>query len=149
MRHLPDGEGTVMQHWIGIGIMLVAAVGLLPGMGTAAGPPEASLLDQVAALAAKVAALEAQISALQQQLTAQATSPVMALNPYLSVDPAQHRVRLTGANLQLVNGTDRTDSANGCGNLILGYDLARDDATYFCADGQFTAKEPCERYGHA
>ena len=70
MRHLPDGEGTVMQHWIGIGIMLVAAVGLLPGMGTAAGPPEASLLGQVAALAAKVAALEAQVSALQQQLTA-------------------------------------------------------------------------------
>jgi len=130
-----------------IGPVLVTAVVLLTGVAMAAAPPELNLLDRFSALDAKVAALEAQVRALEQQLLAQANSPVMALNPYLTVDPAQHRVRFTGVNLQLVNGTGRTDTVNGRGNLILGYDLARDDGTYFCADGQFTAKEPCERFG--
>lgn len=41
------------------------------------------------------------------------------------MDPAQHRVRFTGVNLQLVNGMGRTDTVNGRGNLTLGYDVAR------------------------
>ena len=136
-----------MNRWMCIGLFLVAAVVLLPGAGMAAGPPEPISPDRIAALEATVAGLQAQVKALEQQLRAQANSPVMALNPYLTVDPAQHQVRLTGVNLQLVNGTGRTDRANGRGNLILGYDLPRDDGTYFCADGQFTGKEPCELYG--
>jgi hypothetical protein len=131
-----------------IGPVLFAALVLLPGVALAAAPSELNILDRFAVLEAKVVILEAQVRALQTQLLVQANSPVMALNPYLTVDPAQHRVRLTGVNLQLVNGTGRTDSINGRGNLILGYDLARDDDTSFCADGQYTAKEPCERYGH-
>jgi hypothetical protein len=145
MRHLPEGKGTVMQRWICTGMMVVATLGLLAGMGMAAGPAEASLLEWFAALEATVAGLQAQVRALEQQLLAQANSPVMALNPYLTVDPASHRVRFTGVNLQLVNGTGKTDTINGRGNLILGYDVARDDETYFCSDGQFTEKEPCER----
>jgi hypothetical protein len=57
MRRLPDGEGTVMHHWIWIGIMLVATVGLLPGMGMAAGPPELNTADRFAALEATVLAI--------------------------------------------------------------------------------------------
>ena len=136
-----------MQRWMFLGVMLMVVFVLLSGMGMAAGPPQTSLLERFAALDAKVAALEAQVRALEQQLLAQANSPVMALNAYLTVDPAQHRIRFTGVNLQLVNGTGRTDTVNGRGNLLLGYDLARDDGTYFCADGQFTEKEPCEQAG--
>jgi hypothetical protein len=136
-----------MNRWMVIGSMLVVAVVLLTGVALAAAPPTPELLDRLAALEAKVAALEAQVNALEQQLTAQANSPVMALNPYLTVEPAQHRVRFTGVNFQLVNGTGQTDTVNGRGNLILGYDLARADEMYFCADGQFTDREPCERAG--
>jgi hypothetical protein len=137
---LPEGEGQVMKRRIIIGGMLVAAVGLGVGVMKAAGPPETNLLE-------RFAALEAQVRALQHQLSAQGNSPVMALNSYLTVDVTQHRVRFTGANLQLVNGTGKTDTTNGRGNLILGYDLARDDETYVCSDGQFLGQEPCERTG--
>lgn len=87
------------------------------------------------------------MSALEAELAATKSSPVMALNPYLTVGVAKHQVRLAGVNLRLLNGTGRTDSANGRGNLILGYDLPRDDGTYFCVDGQFNDKAPCELYG--
>ncbi len=127
--------------------VLVAAVVLLPGVGMAAAPPEPNLLDRLTALEGKVAALEAQVSALQTQLLTQAKSPVMALNPYLTVDPTQHRVRFTGVNLQLVNGTGHTDTINGRGNLIIGYDLVRTDDSYFCADGQYPDKSTCEGSG--
>ena len=46
-----------------------------------------------------------------------------------------------------MNGTGQTDRVNGRGNLILGYDIARDDNTAFCSGGRFTGKEPCERSG--
>ena len=136
-----------MKRWLVIGGLLVAAVGLGVGVMRAAGPPELTNPERVAALEATVAGLQAQVKALEQQLLAQANSPVMALNPYLTVDPAQHRVRFTGVNLQLVNGTGRTDSVNGRANLILGYDLARDDGTYFCADGQYLDQRACEGAG--
>jgi trimeric autotransporter adhesin len=35
-------------------------------------------------------------------------------------------IRLTGVNLQIVNGSGTTESANGLGNLIVGYNRARD-----------------------
>ena len=130
-----------------IGPVLFAAVVLLPGVAMAAALPEINILDRFAVLEAKVVVLEAQVRALQTQLLAQANSPIMALNPYLTVDPAQHRVRFTGVNLQLVNGTGYTDTVNGRGNLIIGYDLVRTDDTYFCADGQYPDKSTCEGSG--
>ena len=128
-----------MKPRVCIAPVLVAVIGLVTGVAMAATPP----VD----IAQRLAALEAKVTALETELAAIKSSQVMALNSYLTVDAAQHRVRFTGVNLQLVNGTGKTDTTNGRGNLILGYDLPRDDATYFCADGQYIGKEPCERNG--
>ncbi len=141
-----------MKRRMFVGATMVAAVVLLTATTRAGGPPAFNLLERLMALEEKVAALEAKVSALQNQLLAQASSPVMALSHYLSVDAAQHRVRFTGVNLQLVNGTGRTDTINGLGNLIIGYDLARDDGTYFCctyfcSDGQYPDQRTCEAAG--
>ena len=76
------------------------------------------------------------LSTLQSQLSALQNSKVMALEPYLDVSPlgGNARITLTGVNLQIVNGLGTTNSVNGWGNLIIGYDAARNDNTYFCSD---------------
>ena len=130
-----------------IGLMLCAVVlCLLPGVASAGAPPTALTLEQrVATLEKAVATLQAQVTALQGTLAA--ANNVLALSPYVTVDAGGHLVRFAGVNLQLVNGTGQTDRVNGRGNLILGYDIARNDNTAFCSGGRFTGKEPCERSG--
>jgi hypothetical protein len=70
---------------------------------------------------AQITALLARVSVLEAKLT-----NLAALNSYLSLQTVngQPTVRVTGANLQVVNGAGTTDSINGVGNLIVGYDEA-------------------------
>jgi hypothetical protein len=44
----------------------------------------------------------------------------------LTFDAATNEVVITGANLRLVNGLGSTETMNGLGNLIVGYDEPRD-----------------------
>jgi hypothetical protein len=44
----------------------------------------------------------------------------------LSFDAAMNEVRITGANLRLVNGLGSTETMNGLGNLLVGYNEPRD-----------------------
>jgi hypothetical protein len=44
----------------------------------------------------------------------------------LSFDAATNEVRITGANLRLVNGLGSTETTNGLGNLLVGYNEPRD-----------------------
>jgi hypothetical protein len=55
-----------------------------------------------------------------------ALANVRALNNVLTVEQVNgvRTVRLSGVNLQLLNGLNRTETLNGAGNLIIGYDEA-------------------------
>lgn len=53
-------------------------------------------------------------------------------------------VVFSGVNLQINNGQGATNTINGLGNLVIGYDEARQDRTVnFCADGQFNTEADC------
>jgi hypothetical protein len=73
---------------------------------------------------ARVAALEEEIAELRELL-----SNVLSLDQFLSLEMVNERpaVRITGANLQIVNGTGETASSNGTGNLLIGYDERREE----------------------
>jgi hypothetical protein len=91
------------------------------------------------ALEAEVVALEAQVAALQT---------VDDLAAYLEVDisnPSKPVVRIVGANLQVVNGLGDTETKNGVGNLIVGYDEAADPffREDFCSDGEWEDEFTC------
>lgn len=82
---------------------------------------------------AQITALNARIALLESKLT-----NVTALNDYLSLQTVNGHptVRVSAANFQIVNGMNKTDSINGTGNLIVGYDetagqLVMSDATTF------------------
>jgi hypothetical protein len=65
-----------------------------------------------AALTNRVRDLEAALTTLRQ------------LNGVLSIETVNdvRTVRLTGVNFQVVNGLGRTESVNGAGNILVGYD---------------------------
>lgn len=71
--------------------------------------------------AAATSTLEARVRELEGRLRMLEQNPVLQLSDVLELDRARCRtVRIKG-NLQIVNGMGRTDTTNGCGNLILGY----------------------------
>src|SRR5688572_21451836 len=66
---------------------------------------------------------EARILELENRVKALEQNPVLALSSVLELDTAVgacKTVRIKG-NLQIVNGLGRTNTTNGCGNLIIGY----------------------------
>src|SRR5207237_4833363 len=82
-------------------------------------PAGAQACDTLASLAARLAVLEsktADMSIVQMPMTDDATP--------LNV----RTVRFTNVNVQLVNGTGATQTVNGRGNLIIGYNEFRGGA---------------------
>lgn len=77
--------------------------------------------QDVAALQADVSTLKSQVSALQALLT----GVTRITDPETSKDT----LRFSAMNVQVVNGTGSTDSVNGLGNLIVGYNETNPDAT--------------------
>jgi hypothetical protein len=72
--------------------------------------------------AGKQADLAAQVRTLERRLLELQQHPVLALADVLVLEKGRKcsTVRVIG-NLQIVNGLGRTDTTNGCGNLIVGY----------------------------
>ncbi|MDH5232891.1 MAG: hypothetical protein OEY38_22785 [Gammaproteobacteria bacterium] len=77
----------------------------------------------------RVQQLEAELAALKQ-------NSVLQLNGFLQLETNDDckTVKVSNANLQVVNGLGATDSTNGCGNLILGYNESRVGSTHGSPD---------------
>jgi hypothetical protein len=72
---------------------------------------------------ASATSADARIQALENRVKALEQNPVLALSTVLELEGAASAcktVRIKG-NLQIVNGLGRTNTTNGCGNLIIGY----------------------------
>lgn len=109
---------------------------------------------------ARIAALEALVQTLQATVAAQA-STIGDLEEKLAhvsfvTHNGQPTVRFSGVNVQIVNGEGVTESVNGTGNLIVGYDEADTSAIYRCTIGwddmtstPVTDQTTCEAAGAA
>lgn len=85
----------------------------------------AALLSDNTTLNARLAALEAKLASVS----------VVSVNN-------QPTVRFEGVNVQIVNGLNATDSVNGTGNLLVGYDEMRTTGTSVCSLGTTTGGTP-------
>jgi|GEM_PF-471461 len=82
--------------------------------------PAPVLIDSVDLLSV-IQMMQAQITALQSQVASLEASAVPGLGDYVSVDDSAHTVLFSGANLQVVNGTDNQTQGNSLGNVVVGY----------------------------
>ncbi len=116
---------------------------LLVGLG--------ALLVTPAIARPSIADLQSQLSAAQTQIATLQSQSVPNLAGYLTVDlstPSRPTLRVAGANLQIVNGLGTTQTTNGLGNLIVGYNENRPAATPAqCSVGGFTDQATCEFVG--
>jgi hypothetical protein len=90
-----------LRRWRGLAcsVLVLALLSLALPSGKAADAPGRGMAERMAALEDKLA--------------------VMAF------DAAANEVVITGANLRIVNGLGATDTTNGVGNLIVGYNESR------------------------
>lgn len=112
----------------------------------------AALEMALATLQSDLATANSTISTMQNQLSAINTSNIMALEPYVSVDTLNDArgplVRFSGVNVQIVNGAGQTNTINGLGNLIVGYDEVRTGGEFVCSFGNFDESQSlCESTG--
>jgi hypothetical protein len=114
-----------------------------------------SLRSQLAAEAAARRSLQAAMDGLKNQLASiQADvrslqgNSILDLNGYLTLDHSSGypTALLQGINVQVVNGTGNTHSANGLGNLIVGYNRAR-TASPVCSLGAYSNAADCRAKG--
>jgi hypothetical protein len=97
LKHQTQALERRLRWWRGMacGVVLLSLLSLALPSGKAADTPPTGLADQVAALQEKLKAL--------------------------TFDDATNEVVITGANLRIVNGLGSTETTNGVGNLIVGY----------------------------
>jgi hypothetical protein len=135
---LERGESVMKRSTVGshtIRHATLIAVGLFTAATT---PALAQTRPSIAALQAQIATLEA------------GTIPNAA--GYVTMDlsnPARPTLRVAGANLQVVNGLGGTESENGLGNVIVGYDELRGPAQTppVCSQGQQDNPADCAAFG--
>jgi len=113
------------------------------------------LRSQLAAEASARESMQARLEALRKEVdTANAgvravqANSILDLNGYISLDISSGypTVLLNGVNLQVVNGTGATQSINGLGNLILGYNRPRSTEPV-CSLGYFNGQAECTARG--
>ena len=116
--------------------LLLAAILLTlgPGMALAERPATTNLKQQVILLTNLVESMsqaledtQKQLAATQAELNAVKSNTVLGLDGVLSLvtdSNGYSTVQLSGANLQVVNGLGSTDTKNGLGNIILGYNTS-------------------------
>jgi hypothetical protein len=165
---LADAQGTIAALQAGLATETAARTGADAGFqaaidaeaGARAGGDaslQAGLAAETAARASGDASLQTalentgrDVDGLTSDVAALQAGVVPNLGAYLSVDqtdPIRPVVRVTGANLQVVNGLGFTNTVNGVGNLIVGYDEARTVGAAVCSDATWDNQIDCESHG--
>ena len=108
------------------------------------------------ALVSRVSLLEAELGLANAKIAVIESNSALDLDGLVTVDDSGSytTVMMTGVNLQVVNGDGITDSVNGVGNIIVGYNAPGffletdpDGNLKFCSDGQYNNQVDCEMNG--
>ncbi len=99
----------------------------------------------------RIAAQAATIANLQNDLSSVQNNSVLALDgklTFVTDGNGYPTAQFSGVNVQVINGVDQT-TANGVGNLIVGYNLPRPNflTKVVCSIGAYTDQTSCEANG--
>ncbi|MCP1727659.1 hypothetical protein J2T60_001659 [Natronospira proteinivora] len=121
-----------------------------------------ALLSHIESLETRIDNLEAELVDIEDNLGAVEDSDLFSIEDFLvdledllhiyHTSPEDTAVqgpilRLTGANLQIINGSDDFVS-DGTGNLVVGMATARETGTYFCSDRSYNDESDCISAGY-
>jgi hypothetical protein len=115
---------------------------------TAARQDLANQLNALKAQQSQINALQQQVESLAREVRGLKANSVLDLNGYLTFDTSNgYPVALfRGINVQIVNGTGETQTVNGLGNLVIGYN--RPSAGGFvCSLGVAQSEAACRAGG--
>jgi hypothetical protein len=98
----------------------------------------------------QVDSAQTSITSLQTDVTTIEGNTVLALDDYLTLGATNGYLAAVfiGINVQIVNGSGLSTTANGLGNLIVGYNLARTSGNAVCSIGTQTTQVDCEAAGN-
>ena len=95
-----------------------------------------------------ISGLSSSLDMHTSQISAINNSNVMDLDAYLTVSTVGGaKATLSGINLQIVNGLGSTETINGLGNLIIGYDEINSSGFRKCSNGSYVNQTDCENNG--
>lgn len=158
---------------IGAAVSMTLALASLPAMGevphefqsgetaSAAQVNEnfTALVSAIEALQSEVETLQTEKTELEEQVATLEAREIFTHEDFVSdleeflaihyLSPADTAVegpiiRITGANLQIVNATGEQRTADGTGNLIVGFSEPRDSNQEVCSFGELTTQVNCE-----
>ena len=94
-------------------------------------PQESALVlqhsEQIDELEAQVQTNAGSIAQLSSTMDIVFASGIIELGNYLVVDTSEHLISFSGANVSVDNGASSTQTLNGLGNVIIGYNLSDSD----------------------
>ena len=101
-------------------------------------------------LQARTDGLRKELDAAYRAIRALQANSILDLNGYVSFDNSggYPTALFNGINLQVVNGTGSTQSTNGLGNIIVGYNRPRTTAP-LCSLGYYETEAECTARGGA
>jgi hypothetical protein len=109
------------------------------------------LQTAVATLQTNVGSLQAINAKLLAAINAVASNSVLALNGKLNLSPDGSTALFNGVNVQIVNGLGNTETTNGTGNLIVGYNETNPGTVMplllICSDGAYRDQQSCTANG--
>lgn len=117
-------KGVLMSRALKLPKTLVAGLFVLYGV----------LANQTFALA-EVYVLQGEKGNSGNSINQELLTYLQSLKKYLKVEAPAKRLLVSGADLQIVNGSGQTSSPNGTGNLIVGYNEIRSGATFSSRKG--------------
>ena len=123
---------------------LAAMQKLLNGMRTQLAEDSATVRQ----MQGSVEQLRKEVQAASNGVRALQANSILDLNGYITFDNSSGypTVLFNGINVQIVNGTGATQTTNGLGNLIIGYNRAR-TTTPVCSLGAFATEAECVARG--
>lgn len=110
----------------------------------------ANQASTIGVLQSDLTAVNTNIGNMNSSLSTVLNSDIMDLDAYLTVTTVGgSKATLSGINLQIVNGLGSTDTINGLGNLIIGYDEVQ-SSFYLqrCSYGTYSDPTSCVNAGH-
>jgi hypothetical protein len=110
----------------------------------------AALQTSNSQLQTNVASLQALDSQLVAAISAVRSNSVLALNGKLNISPDGTTALFSGVNVQIVNGLGNTETINGTGNLIVGYNEPNPGPLaplQICSNGAYPDQTSCTANG--